>query len=253
MVAIPEASAPQGVRIYAIGDVHGRLDLLRALDAAIGDDLARSPVPSHEIVLLGDLIDRGPDSCGVLAWLAETMAGRPVRSVRGNHDQYLLDFLDDAHFPDFESWMAYGGPETLLSYGVDAPEVRDAAAREALHAQTKAAVPTAHVALLRGLPTLIQRGDYAFVHAGIRPGTPLAEQEETVLQWIRHPFLASDAEHEAVIVHGHTPSERVTVRPNRIGVDTGAVFGGPLSCIVLEGRTQRLIQAGGPPELPLGA
>ena len=170
-----------------------------------------------------------------------------VISLRGNHDQYLVDFLDDADCEDFGRWMRYGGIETLMSYGIDLGHDAhfDRRGRELLHAALKRRVPQAHHTFLGGLPLSVQLGDYFFAHAGVRPGVALDDQSPRDLMWIREPFLSSDADLGAVVVHGHTPEDAVITRPNRIGIDTGAVFGGRLACLVLEGRSRALLQPDG--------
>ena len=223
------ASLPEGRRVYAIGDIHGCLDRLRALHDAIAADLAARPTASALLVHLGDLVDRGPDSAQVVAHLATAPPPAGVTetlTLRGNHEAMMLAALDA---PDRDHaalvWMQNGGADTLLSWGVSRrTEPRDWAA----------ALPADHVAFLRALPLRHQDGGYLFVHAGIRPGVPLARQDPHDLIWIREPFLSSKLDHGAVVVHGHTPTPEPVLRANRIGIDTGAVMGGALTCLVLE-------------------
>jgi serine/threonine protein phosphatase 1 len=235
---IGEATTPAGLRLYAIGDIHGCDDKLAAVHAAIAADRAARPVPDHRIIHVGDYADRGPNSAGVIERLAG-MAGDPrVVCLRGNHDQLLLDFLRD---PDTlgATFLKFGGKETLRSYGVSnrARNYGDLAAMLA------AKLPPAHRAFLDALPLSARFGDYFFCHAGIRPGVPLEAQTAEDLLWIREPFLLDRRDHGAVVVHGHTPTATLTpeIHPNRIAIDSGAVFGGPLTCVVLEGSDVRFL------------
>lgn len=242
MVELPQARAPQGLRLYAIGDVHGCADLLRAVHDRIDADLAHRPAGDHRIIHVGDYIDRGPDSRGAVeAALARLDAGR-CECLRGNHEQFLIDVLDEAPRA-LELWLNNGGVETLASYGVELPPIIGASAYPgaALAQRLRQALPDPHLRFFRALPHLVRFGDYAFVHAGIQPGKPLDRQREHDMIWIREPFLTDAHEHEAVIVHGHTPTRHVEIRSNRIGIDTGAVFGGDLACLVLEDDRRALL------------
>ena len=225
------------MRIYAIGDVHGCRDALREVHGWIRDDLSRRPTPDWRIIHLGDFIDRGPDSPGVLDDVLEWSADTHVLSVCGNHDSYLTTFLADPLDKAYELWANYGGRQTIAAYGVDSamnPEA-DQAQRQALHTALSAQVPPAHVAFISGLPMSLRFGDYLFVHAGIRPGVPLAEQTARDFMWTREPFLSYPDTFDFIVVHGHTPVHEIEVRHNRIGIDTGCVFGRQLSCLVLDG------------------
>jgi serine/threonine protein phosphatase 1 len=229
-----------GRRIYAIGDIHGCRTALAAVHAAIARDLAAAPHPDSVVVHVGDLVDRGPDSRGVIEDLLRWDLAAERVCLLGNHDEAMLRFLEDPHaMLSSEHWVSggMGGGATLASYGLDPRSTR----LEALHRAALAAVPAAHRAFLEGLPRLCRIGSYVFVHAGIRPGVPLDRQHPDDLVWIRGDFLRSRADHGAVVVHGHTPVRAVEVRPNRIGIDTGAVFGGRLSCLVLEGPGRWLL------------
>ncbi len=232
-------SVPAGARIYAIGDIHGRLDLFAALVTRIEADRAGF-AGAVEVVLLGDYIDRGPRSADVLDWLA---AGLPDWAswtlLRGNHEQAMLDSIDGTGGQrTLDAWLDYGGRETLRSYGVptrialgdDPAAIRGELARR---------VPAAHVAMLRAMPLSRRIGDYLFVHAGIRPGVPVELQEDRDLMWIRGEFLDCKDDHGCVVVHGHSITREVTERPNRIGIDTGAYATGRLTALVLEGATRR--------------
>lgn len=242
MVGLPEAEAPRGLRLYAVGDVHGCAELLEDVHQRIDADLARRPADDWRVIHLGDYVDRGPDVRGAVGQAIARLAGGRCYCLRGNHEQYLIDMLIDPLSRTLGAWLAYGGVETLASYGVAVPrDPEDEAARHGLRDAMLAAIPAGHQQFLLGLPHLVRFGDYAFVHAGIRPGRALEAQRARDLVWIREPFLSDATDHGVVVVHGHTPVDRVEVRANRIGIDTGAVFGGTLSCLVLEGRERALL------------
>jgi serine/threonine protein phosphatase 1 len=220
------ATLPHGRRVYAIGDVHGCDGRLAALHAMIADDVARRPCDSTLLVHIGDYVDRGPDSRGVVARLA---AGDPIPNIStinlmGNHEQTMLDALagEGAAMTD---WMINGGDAALRSWGGDPDAPRE---------KWPQAVPGDHVAFLRNLALSHREGGYLFVHAGIRPGIPLDAQSRQDMISIRQAFLYSEADFGTVVVHGHTPNVDPVVRANRIGIDTGAVYGGRLTCAVLE-------------------
>lgn len=244
------APASTGGRlVYAVGDVHGRYDRLAELLALIARDSdARAPAAAPVLVFLGDYVDRGPDSARVLStlvWLRRH-GGFEVHALMGNHERAMLDFLADPVAT--KVWMRWGGDATLASYGVaapgeDAPDADFARARDDLLDQ----LPVAHLRLLEALAPIATIGDYAFVHAGIRPGVPLRRQEEADLLWIREEFLDDEQRHEKVIVHGHTWVDAEPVlRPNRIGVDTGAYSTGVLTAVRLEDGAVDVLRAGGP-------
>ena len=243
MVTLPEARAPEGLRLYAIGDVHGHAGMLAEMHLRIARDLQARPSDDWRVIHVGDYIDRGPESARALSLAMDYARGGRADFLIGNHEEFMLDFLRDPAGADLDLWMMNGGDATLRSFGVDHALLLgypDAAARRELREQIVAALPGVD-GFLEGLATMVRHGDYAFVHAGVRPGVPLERQSAHDLVWIRHEFLGSDADHGAVIVHGHTPVRRVDVQPNRIGIDTGAAYGGPLSCIVLEGRERALL------------
>jgi len=224
---------PEGVRAYAVGDVHGRADLLAPmLDWIRTDSDSRGGYPEVHVVFLGDLIDRGPASAAVVSMLASGRAAFGQRHfIRGNHEQTLLDILDGA-WERLDDWLAVGGVETLESYGVDpALHLRDP---EAFRRAMRDAIPSLHVGFLRRMVPMVRLGDYVFVHAGIRPRVPIEEQSERDLRWIRRDFLDSRVDHGVMVVHGHTVSDKVDVRRNRIGVDTGAYASDRLSVLGLE-------------------
>lgn len=219
------ATLPPGRRVYAVGDIHGCLDRLASLHERIGDDLAARPVERPLLVHLGDYVDRGPDSAGVVRRLVGGFAGASVVNLKGNHEQMMLDALDGGAPDAFVHWMQNGGRASLRSWAVpvaaEAAEMRD-------H------IPADHLRFLRGLALFHREGGYVFVHAGVRPGWPAERQSPEDLMWIREPFLSWSGDFGAVVVHGHTPMEGPVVKSNRIGIDTGAVLGGPLTCAVLE-------------------
>ena len=240
-----DARVPDGVRVYAIGDVHGRRDLLDALLMQIGLDDADRGRADTRIVLLGDLVDRGPDSMGCVARAME-LAARGATVLLGNHEAMFLDALDDVEA--LRHFLRVGGQPTILSYGLTAGMAADdyvALTLEELHARLPALVPPDHADFLRGLPLSARIGDYLFVHAGLRPGVPLAEQRREDMIWIRDRFLDSNLDHGAVVVHGHSIAKEVEERPNRIGIDTGAYASGRLTAVCLEGGQRWYLQTGG--------
>jgi serine/threonine protein phosphatase 1 len=226
---------PLGSRVYAVGDIHGRVDLLRALHRLIQEDAARRPARRNVVVYLGDYIDRGAESPGVIDLLLD----QPLRGfehvhLKGNHEDTLLRFLDDISIG--QSWLLYGGAETLQSYGVRPPRA-NGANEDLVRAQSelKQKLPERHRQFMAGLELTHAEGDYLFVHAGVRPGVLLDQQIEEDMLWIRDDFLFSDAEFGKIVVHGHTITSRPDLQPNRIGIDTGAFASGTLTCLVLDG------------------
>jgi serine/threonine protein phosphatase 1 len=236
-------AAPEGRRIYAIGDVHGELDLLRALHAQIAADAADRSPSVNVVVYLGDIVDRGPATRATIdCLLDEPLPGFHSVFLKGNHEAAMLRFLHDTEVGP--SWLTFGGAATLDSYGVEPPKK---GAHHLTLADTqrelRQVLPPRHLAFLRNLELSHREGDYLFVHAGIRPGVPLAKQRSDDLLWIRDEFLNSQADHGLIVVHGHTVVSQVAFKPNRIAIDTGACFnGGRLTCLVLEGATRRLLQ-----------
>jgi serine/threonine protein phosphatase 1 len=244
MPLVGDATLPEGLRIYAVGDVHGCLDRLTALHADIAADLERRPVGDHRIVHCGDYVDRGPQSAGVLALLVErSRRDRRIVCLYGNHEEELEGFFDD---PERwrEHWLRYGGGDTMKSYGVDvAGYTSDRSDLDRLSADFALAFPADHRRFVADCPRMARFGDFVFVHAGIRPGVDLDRQDPHDLVWIREPFLSDPRDHGAVVVHGHTPVETPDVRGNRINIDTGAVYGGTLTCLVIEGDDIRFLSA----------
>jgi serine/threonine protein phosphatase 1 len=238
----PAARVPEGRRIYAVGDVHGRLDLLKPLLERVIDDDRRRQGPTGELLFLGDLIDRGPQSAQVIDTLIALRESRPsTRFLIGNHEEVFLQVLGgDAKALRFFTRM--GGRETILSYGIS-PADYTAADYDELAQLFLAAVPSAHQEFVQSFENMIVEGDYAFVHAGIRPGVALAEQRAADLRWIRGDFLSARPPFEKVVVHGHTVSEEVVDLPHRIGLDTGAHRTGTLTAMGFEGGERWIVQA----------
>jgi len=237
-----ESATPEGLRLYALGDVHGCDDLLAEAHRKIAEDLAERPADDFRIIHVGDYGDRGPDTAAVIDRLAGlTLEDPHVMCLRGNHDEMLLGFLTD---PDGmgATFIANGGEATLASYGVAIGLLALFIGNHAaLSRQLDETMPAHHRAFLEALPLTARFGDYFFCHAGIRPGVPLDRQAADDLVWIRDPFLLSGADHGVVVVHGHTPAAEPEVLGNRINIDTGAVFTGQLTCLVLEGTEYRFL------------
>ncbi|MBS0641292.1 MAG: serine/threonine protein phosphatase [Proteobacteria bacterium] len=221
------ATLPTGQRIYAIGDIHGCIDRLVAMHEAIAEDLEERPCKDVTLVHLGDYVDRGTDSAQVVDWL---LSGPPVPATQvvnlmGNHEEMMLAALAGTSNEVASHWLANGGADSLMSWGIS---------RSVPPAEWSARVPAHHLAFLRGLTLKHLAEPYLFVHAGIQPGRKLEDQTQQDLLWIREPFLSSKADHGVVVVHGHTPRREPIIQRNRIAIDTGAVLGGALTCVVLE-------------------
>jgi len=234
-----------GRLIYAVGDIHGRADLLRALMVSIRADAAMRALETPPVlVFVGDYVDRGSGSREVIDILIELQADPrfEVRTLKGNHEDVLLDFLKDARCGP--AWAGFGGLETLRSYGAQAPQprARHGEWKEAQRALA-AALPHSHQVFLARLELMAIYGDYAFVHAGVRAGAPLGAQSERDLLWIREEFLQTTERFEKVIVHGHTPDVEPFLGAHRIGVDTGAYATGVLTAVRLMDSGRRIIQA----------
>ncbi|WP_338445438.1 metallophosphoesterase family protein [Pelagerythrobacter marensis] len=237
---LPAPAVPEGQRVYAIGDIHGRLDLFDELIAAIErDDEAAGPAQTT-IVLLGDLVDRGPDSAGVVRRARELQARRPTRILAGNHEEMFLESFGDRRL--LRHFLKHGGRETLLSYGVPRKRYNDSTLDE-LQALMHETVPAADREFLAAAEEYIVIGDYLFVHAGILPEVSLEEQSRHDMLWIRDRFLKYSGRHSHVVVHGHTICPEIEECDNRIGIDTGAYRTGKLTALVLEGQSRRYIQA----------
>ncbi len=237
-----KASVPEDQRIYAIGDIHGRADLLAQLDRQIGEDAASAPPGMKKtIVYLGDYVDRGLDSKGVIDhFLTAPMEGFESIHLKGNHEDILLCFLEDISIGP--GWFDIGGDATVLSYGVRIPAGLSSAQRfEHVWKEFRTRFPPNHLRFLSDLQLMHQAGDYVFVHAGIKPGVLLEQQRSHDLMWIRGEFLNSKQDLGKVVVHGHCPTEQPDIQTHRIGIDTGAFASNVLTCIVLEGETQRFL------------
>lgn len=232
---------PDDVRIYAIGDIHGRLDCLVDLLDAIERDAADAAVP-YRLIFLGDLIDRGPDSARVVDHLMALADRRPdTVLLMGNHEEVLL-LAASGNRDALSLFNRIGGRETLLSYGVTAAEYDDADLA-ALQKLIVRSVPAAHLAFLSSFRQALTIGDYHFVHAGVRPGIPLDQQRDSDRRWIREEFTRFAGDHGAVIVHGHTVTSDVEMLPNRIGIDTGAYHSGRLTALGLVGTERWILQS----------
>ena len=231
-----EPTGPDGYRAYAIGDIHGRLDLLDELLAKIEADIAVRRRRENLLIFLGDLIDRGPDSAAVVERLRTYKPAEATTVfLGGNHEEVMLRVLAGEQGGLLANWLKFGGAECLMSYGLNPNALALKTEATALTA-IKASVPQAHADFLASFADTFRFGDYLFVHAGIRPGLGIAEQSQTDLRWIREPFLDDTKDHGFVVVHGHTISSKVDERGNRIGLDTGAYRTGILTALGVEGN-----------------
>jgi serine/threonine protein phosphatase 1 len=232
---------PEGQLLYAVGDIHGRSDLLRRLLDEIATDATSDGARTKTIVFLGDYVDRGPDSKGVVDMLLGALPqGFNSHFLKGNHEAMLLGFLDGT--TPLEHWRINGGDATMTSYGIDVDRLDWTRASAAGWRSAFAAVlPPAHLSFFKALELSLSFGDYLFVHAGLRPGVPLSAQGESDLIWIRGPFLDHPGSFDKIVVHGHTPGNEPVTRPNRICIDTGACFTGRLTALRLEGSLRRFL------------
>ena len=238
-----ESKPPPGTRVYAVGDIHGQKDRLETLHRRIAQDANGAPETRRVLVYVGDFVDRGPDSVGVLDLLIdEPLPGFECVYLRGNHEDHMLRFLDG----DIEAgagWFNFGGGATLTSYGIDTENKwPDFTVLVEWQAGLSRAVPAKHRKFFDSLELSHVEGDYAFVHAGVRPGMPLAAQDAEDLMWIRDEFFNSRADHGHVIVHGHSVTPKAVSKANRIGIDTGAGYGRELTAVVLCGTERRFLQ-----------
>jgi serine/threonine protein phosphatase 1 len=224
---------PDGQRIYVVGDVHGRADLLAPLLGRIDIDLKRHPIVRPMQVFLGDYIDRGPDSRQVIDLLIAFRRRHKSLFLKGNHELYVSQVLSDPCL--LSEWRQMGGVNTLLSYGVTPAGRADPKADQDIANAFRHAMPDSHRRFIEGLSLSFICGDFFFAHAGVRPGIPLRQQHQQDLLWIREDFLFHEEDFGKVIVHGHTPTTQPDVKPNRINIDTGAYATGRLTCLVLEG------------------
>jgi len=238
-----EFCVPEGQRVYAIGDVHGRFDLLvRLIERIKSDGRDRGPA-DIQVVMLGDLVDRGPESAHVLEYLRAQQGGfATFHCIAGNHEEAMLASIGDDALPEETGWLTYGGRETMLSYGAE--DSLFSAKGAELAARMRKHIPETHIAFLNSLPDRVMIGDYLFVHAGIRPGVPIDQQTSADLRWIRDPFLTGDRDHGMMVVHGHTIRQGPEIRHNRIGIDTGAYNSGILTALALEGNDRWFLAEG---------
>jgi serine/threonine protein phosphatase 1 len=226
-------------RVYVIGDIHGRSDLLDRIVEEIKRDLERNPAPEVMTVTLGDYVDRGPDSRGVLERLIRNPFPTKYIALKGNHEELFEAFLSD---PTVASqWRRLGGAETLHSYHVPVSALMIGKGFEEASSALQKAVPQEHLSFLASLKLSVSIGDYFLCHAGVRPGIPLEHQSAADLLWIRDEFLNSKMNFGKTVVHGHTPKESPEILPNRINIDTGAFVTGRLTCLVLEGASRRFL------------
>jgi len=243
--AKPAAASTGGRLVYAVGDVHGHLDALEPLILTLAEDaLASQPAERPMLIFVGDYVDRGPASAGVVERILGLMreTAFEVRTLKGNHEEALLQFLEEPSFG--ATWADFGGNTTLASYGVQPPAQRtDTEAWIKASEALAEALPAEHLEFYRNLELMIEVGDYAFVHAGVRPGVPLSRQSEKDLIWIRQEFLTAPGRFEKIIVHGHTPMEEPQVLPARIGIDTGVYATGVLTAVRLDDTGPRILQA----------
>lgn len=236
----PLPAVPDGTRYYVIGDIHGRLDLYAAMvDAIEADDEARPEAETH-VILLGDLVDRGPDSAGVIARTRSWQQQRNVRVLAGNHEEMFLNAFKKPEV--LRHFLKHGGRETILSYGLSKKQF-NAMNLDELFAMLPQLIPQSELDYIRDFEEIIVVGDYVFAHAGIDPAIPLDQQKRSDLLWIRDRFLAHEGPLDKVVVHGHTIFPKVMDCGNRIGIDTGAFRSGVLTALVLEGDQRRILQA----------
>jgi serine/threonine protein phosphatase 1 len=232
-------SLPAELRIYAIGDIHGRLDLLNELLAQISSDIALRPTVRPLYVFLGDYIDRGSASRETIDRLIEHGKTHESVFLKGNHELIAIKCLSDRGL--FDQWLRLGGLETLVSYGVPAETLANGKQIAELQSAFHSALPQAHFRFFRDLKNSFECGDFFFAHAGVKPNVELSRQKENDLLWIRGEFLSSKDDFGKIVVHGHTPTREIEVGPNRINIDTGAFATGRLSCLVLEGEDLSVI------------
>jgi serine/threonine protein phosphatase 1 len=234
-------AVPEGTRVYAVGDIHGRADLLHRIHDLIGDDAASAASLRKVVVYLGDYVDRGPQSFDVVDHLiTHPLDGFETVHLKGNHEEFLIRFVKDGAMGT--AWMMNGGSATLVSYGVSAfnlflgkPGLKRAQKRLA------GSIPPNHLDFFHGLRLTHVEGDYLFVHAGLRPGVAIADQKEGDMIWIRDDFLDADTGFDKMVVHGHSIESEPDIQAYRIGIDTGAYRSGRLTCLVLEGHSRRLL------------
>lgn len=237
----PRPQIPVGQRVYAVGDVHGRLDLLLPLLAHIrADTAARRPQDTH-VIMLGDLVDRGPYSAETIEFMASMQPSfATFHCLMGNHEEAMLRAMDPAADPTENLWLKFGGYETLASYGVPVAMLGE----ELPPAQIlRNYIPERHRLFIEHLPDSLRFGDYLFVHAGVRPGLPLSVQDSADMRWIREEFLDYRGDLGAYVIHGHTITTEPAIHANRLGIDTGAYRSGVLTALGLEGDQRWFIRS----------
>jgi serine/threonine protein phosphatase 1 len=232
-------SLPAGLRIYAFGDIHGRLDLLDQLLARVNADIALRPAVRPICIFLGDYIDRGPSSRETIDRLIEHAEMNESMFLKGNHELIAIKCLSDRSL--FDQWRRLGGLETLMSYGVRLGTLANGRQIAELQSAFHSALPQAHFRFFRDLQNSFACGDFFFAHAGAKPNVELSQQKESDLLWIREEFLSSSYDFGKIIVHGHTPTHEIEVGPNRINIDTGAFATGRLTCLFIEGESLSVI------------
>ena len=232
-------SLPTGLRIYAVGDIHGRLDLLDDLLLRIQADVASHPIARSLYVFLGDYIDRGGESRQTVDRLISHGESNESVFLKGNHELIATRCLSDRNLVD--QWMRLGGLETLISYGIAPGNLVNGRAATMLQAAFHDALPQAHLRFFRDLQPSFACGDFFFAHAGVRPGVELSQQRDSDLLWIREDFLTSSEDFGKIIVHGHTPTHEIEIESNRVNIDTGAFATGRLTCLVIEGSSLSVI------------
>jgi serine/threonine protein phosphatase 1 len=230
---------PAGVRIYAFGDIHGRLDLLKRLLSRVDKDVAQRPTMRAVFVFLGDYIDRGPSSRETIDWLLDRREHNECVFLKGNHEQLVINCLNNQRV--FQQWLRLGGIETLASYGLSLGRLTSRINVAEVQAAFHRALPRAHLNFFRDQQPSFACGDFFFAHAGVKPRVELSRQAENDLLWIRDEFLGSTEDFGKIIVHGHTPTPTIEVRPNRINIDTGAYATGRLTCLVIDGSSVAFI------------
>jgi serine/threonine protein phosphatase 1 len=232
--------APEGSRIYAIGDIHGRADLLRTMHQLIHEDAYERQAARNVVVYLGDYVDRGPASAEVIdILLNEPLPGFEHVHLAGNHEDTLIRFLSDTSVAGL--WLEYGGDATLYSYGIKPPRINPSDLDRAQQ-EFRESLPDRHFRFMSELKLTHCEGDWFFVHAGVKPGVGLEAQQPQDALWIRGEFLNSDADFGKIVVHGHTVTQEPEVRRNRIGIDTGAFMSGHLTCLIIEGERWSFLQ-----------
>jgi serine/threonine protein phosphatase 1 len=232
-------SLPAGRRVYAVGDIHGRLDLLDKLLARINNDIALRPTARSVYVFLGDYIDRGPSSRETIDRLIEHGKTHETVFLKGNHELIALKCLTDQKL--FDQWLRLGGLETLISYGVPPEILANGKPIVRLQSAFHSALPQTHFRFFRDLQNSFMCGDFFFAHAGVKPNVELSHQKESDLLWIRGEFLFSNCDFGKIVIHGHTPTREIEVGLNRINIDTGAFATGRLTCLVMEDSSLSVI------------